>query len=38
MDLEAVPVDKAVNNARNKDERCVAPAGPAIGIAGDVTP
>ncbi len=35
MGLEAVPVDLAVNNARNKDARCVAPSGPEISIAGE---
>ena len=32
VELDAVPVSTHVNNARNKDERCVQPIGPAIHV------
>ncbi|MEQ8693510.1 MAG: SOS response-associated peptidase [Pseudomonadales bacterium] len=36
MDLEAQPVSSHVNNARNKDERCVQPLGQGVHIAATV--
>ena len=35
VELDAIPVSSHVNNARNKDPRCIDPIGRSLSIAAD---